>query len=304
MPEAGKAVKKGDVIVQLLPLLSPEGRITMAASLADADGQLKTTAARVETARIALDRAKNAAQGTVAKTVIEAAEGNHEEAVEAHEAAKNRRNVLAKALGELEKGTASPVPLVAPHAGLLRTVSALPGQTVPSGADLFEVLDLSTVWVRVPLPVGDLDGLDRTVPAQVGKLAASPGTASASAKPVAAPPSANPLAGTVDAFYELPNADGKLHPGQRLGVTVPLADTADSPTVPWSAVVFDSYGSTWVYEQTAPHAYARRRVSVKYTDPADSTTAVLDAALAPKPGTSVVTAGVQQLFAAATGFIK
>lgn len=300
MPEAGKQVKKGDVVVRLLPLLSPEGRITMSATLATAEGQVKATETRLEANRILLQRAKNAyAQNTGSKAAVEVAQGNYDEAAENHEAAKHNRDVLLKAVGELEKGTASPIPMVAPHAGLLRTVSALPGQTVPSGAALFEVLDLSTVWVRVALPVGDLDAIDRSEPAQVGKLAASSDSKLTPAKPVVAPPSANPLAATVDLFYELPNADGKLTPGQRLGATVPLGATADSLTVPWAAVVFDIHGGTWVYEQTGPHKYTRRRVLVAHTQGAD---AVL--ADGPAAGVKVVTAGVQQLFAAETGFIK
>jgi membrane fusion protein, heavy metal efflux system len=82
-------------------------------------------------------------------------------------------------------------------------------------------------------------------------------------------------------------------------VSLPLADPAEGTTVPWSAVVFDIHGGTWVYERTAAHKYARRRVVVSHTAGAD---AVL--AAGPPAGAVVVTAGVQQLFAAETGFVK
>jgi multidrug efflux pump subunit AcrA (membrane-fusion protein) len=116
---------------------------------------------------------------------------------------------------------------------------------------------------------------------------------------VAAPPSANPLAATVDLFYELPNADGKLSPGQRLGASVPLADAAEGLTVPWSAVVFDIHGGTWVYAESGPRSYVRRRVAVSHTSGAD---AVL--AGGPPAGTRVVAEGAQELFGAETGFVK
>jgi multidrug efflux pump subunit AcrA (membrane-fusion protein) len=116
---------------------------------------------------------------------------------------------------------------------------------------------------------------------------------------VQAPPSANPLSATIDVFYEMPNDDGKLIPGQRLGVTVPLADAKESLTVPWSAVEFDIHGGTWVYEQTGPRRYARRRVVVAYTIRDD---AVLSSG--PEAGAKVVTAGAQELFGAETGFVK
>jgi multidrug resistance efflux pump len=47
--------------------------------------------------------------------------------------------------------------LESPETGVLRTVSAQPDQTVPSGAALFEVINLDRVWVRVPVYVADLD---------------------------------------------------------------------------------------------------------------------------------------------------
>ena len=90
-----------------------------------------------------------------------------------------------------------------------------------------------------------------------------------------------------------------LFPGQRLGVTVSLADAKESLSVPWSAVVFDIHGGNWVYEQVAPHKYARKRVVVSHTNGTD---AVLVSG--PAAATKVVMTGVQQLFASETGFVK
>ncbi len=300
VPKAGLPVTAGQPVFLLTPLLTPDGRVTLAAALADAEGQVATAKTQVKLAEIALDRAKRVLTGGAgSQRQVDEAQAANDQAARTLDATAARQAILKRVVGDAEAGTVAPIPVVAPQAGILRTVSALPGQTVPLGAALFEVVDLSTLWVRVPLPVGDLDGIDRAGPAQVGKLSAPPGTRLPSARPVAAPPSANPLAATVDVYYEVPNADGKLTPGQRLGVTVPLADAKDSLTVPWSAVVFDVYGGTWVYAQVGPRTYARRRVVVQYTAGAD---AVL--AAGPAVGTKVVSDGVQELFGAETGFIK
>jgi membrane fusion protein, heavy metal efflux system len=64
-------------------------------------------------------------------------------------------------------------------------------------------------------------------------------------------------------------------------------------------VVYDIHGGTWVYEQVGPRRYTRRRVVVGYTVGTD---AVL--ASGPSAGAKVVTAGVQELFGAETGFVK
>jgi len=298
--KAGQSVKTGQAVFQLTPLLTPDGRATLSASLADTEGQVNNAKTQMELTRIALDRAKRVLKdGAGSQRQVDEADAAFNLSTKTLDAAAARQAILNKVVGDAESGTAAPIPIDAPTDGILRTVSALPGQTVPSGAALFEVVDLSTVWVRVALPVNDLDAIDHVDSALVGKLSAPPGTRLTSAKPVSAPPSANAIAATVDAFYEMPNADGKLTPGQRLGVTIPLADARESLTVPWSAVVFDIHGGTWVYEHVGPRRYARRRVVVGYTLGAD---AVL--ANGPPAGTKVVTAGVQELFGAETGFVK
>lgn len=300
VPKAGHPVKAGQPVIELLPLLTPDGRATLSASLADADGQVNNAKTQIDLARIALDRAKRVLkEGAGSQRQVDEAQAAADLAGKTLEAVTARRAILSKVVGDVDGGTAAPIPIDAPQDGLLRVVSALPGQTVPSGAALFEVVDLSTVWVRVPLPVGDLDIIDRTDSARVGKLSAPPGTQLSPAKPVIAPPSANPLSATVDVYYELPNVGGNLTPGQRLGVSVPLADAKESLTVPWSAVVFDVHGGTWVYEQVGPRRYARRRVVVAYTVGAD---AVL--AGGPAAGIKVVAEGSQELFGAETGFSK
>jgi len=298
--KAGQSVKVGTPVFQLTPLLTPDGRATLSASLAEAEGQVNNAKAQVELTQIALDRAKRVLkEGAGSQRQVDEAQAAHNVATKTFDAATARQAILKKVVGDAETGTAAPITINAPEDGILRVVSALSGQTVPSGAALFEVVDLSTLWVRVPLPVGDLDGIDRNEPAQVGKLSAPPGTQLPSAKPVAAPPSANPLSATVDVFYELPNADGKLTPGQRLGVTIPLANAKENLTVPWSAVVFDVHGGTWVYSEAVHRTYTRRRVVVQYTVGPD---AVL--ATGPAIGTRIVSEGVQELFGAETGFIK
>ena len=298
--KAGHSVKVGQTVFHLMPLLTPDGRATLSASLADAEGQVHNAKTQTELAQIALTRAKKVlGDGAGSQRQVDEAQAAYDVAAKMLQATSTRQTILKQAVGDAKAGTAAPIPIDSPMSGIFRTVSALPGPSVPAGAALFEVIDLSIVWVRVPLPVGDLDIIDRTKPAHVGKLSASAGAKFPMAYPIAAPPSANALSATVDVFYELPNPDGKLIPGQRLGVTIPFTDARESLTVPWSALVFDVHGGTWAYEQVSPRRYARRRATVAYT-------VVSDAVLASGPpvGAKVVTAGVQQLFGAETGFVK
>ncbi len=300
VPKAGSIVKAGAPVFQLTPLLTPDGRATLTAALADANGQVNTAKASFELTDIAVKRAERVLkEGAGSQRQVDEARAAFDVAKKTLDAAAARQAILNKVVGDAEGGTAAPIAIAAPHEGILRAVTALPDQTVPLGAALFEVVDLSTVWVRVPLPVGDLGDIDRGESVRVGKLSSPPGARLLQARPIAAPPSANPLAATVDLYYELSNADGNLTPGQRLGVTIPLADANESLTVPWSAVVFDIHGGTWVYAQTAPRTYIRNRVVVRYSSGVD---AVL--ASGPASGSRVVVHGGQELFGAETGFIK
>lgn len=298
--KAGQPVKASDIVFQLTPLLTPDGRANLSASLADTEGQVNNAKTQVQLTTIALDRAKRVhKEGAGSQRQVDEAEAAYNLAAKTLDAAVARQNILKKVVGDAEAGTAAPIQIEAPEEGIVRAISVRPGQTVPSGASLFEVIDIATVWIRIPLPVGDLDDIDRAASAEAGELSSPAGSKLEKVQPVDAPPSANPLSATVDLFYELTNPDGKFIPGQRLGVSLPLNDKESSLTVPWSAVVFDMHGGTWVYEQLEPRRFNRRRVVVAYTAGND---AVL--ASGPRVGTSVVTSGVQELFGAETGFVK
>ncbi len=300
LPRPGSRVRKGQPILSLSPLLTPEARTMLAASRVDAEGQIKNARTQVEGTRIAWQRAKKLLKDEVgSQRNVDETEAQHEFALKTLEAAEARFELLVKALGEFERGTGAPLSIEAPTDGMLRTLTAQPGQVVPTGAALFEIVDLSRVWVRVPVYVGDQADLAPNEEADIVPLTSRTGAKSHRARPVEAPPSANAQAGTIDRYYELSNADEALAPGQRVGVSVPLKGDAESLTLPWSAVIHDIHGGTWVYEKTADHTFARRRVVIRF---AREDVAVL--ASGPAAGTNIVSAGASELFGNEIGFSK
>lgn len=297
LPKAGDTVKKGQTIFILLPVLTVEARSATATAQVDADMLAQNAATQLQAAKVALDRAKTLfADGVGAKRTVEEAQAAYDTAAKTMEAAKARRELLEESLNE---GTAAPISIAAPEDGVLRKVSAAHGQNVPGGTALFEMGDLSTAWVRVTLPVGDLEDIARDREAQVGSLSAHAGQAMQPAMPVSAPPLANPQAYTVDLIYVLHNSGEEAIPGRRVGVLTPVNHEAASLALPSSAVVFDALGGAWVYVQTAPLIYARKRVTVSYVTGSD---AVLSSG--PEVGTPVMTVGAQALFGAETGTMK
>jgi hypothetical protein len=99
------------------------------------------------------------------------------------------------------------------------------------------------------------------------------------------------LTSTLDLYYALDNAQGRFVPGERVAVTLALRGEEERLIAPWSSVLFDFHGATWVYEQTAPLTYVRRRVGVLYVD---GDNAVL--ATGPPAGAKLVTDGAAELF--------
>ncbi len=159
------------------------------------------------------------------------------------------------------------------------------------GVPVAESLRSPRLWIRVPVYVGEIRLLDTSKEARVGAIGTRPGDGDYPGHPVRTPPSANPLAASVDLFYEVRNTGDALRPGQRVSVSVPTREEEDRLVVPWAAILHDIHGNTWVYENPAPQTFRRSRVQVSRLVGGD---AVL--ASGPKPGTKVVTDGAAELF--------
>ena len=282
-PSAGMIVKKGQAIYRLLPLLPPERDARTLAEKELADAQ-----ARFDTATSKLDRSEQ---------LLRDKAGSVRQVEEAREQLRLAASALKAARERLERVVRSPleadtpVAIISPGEGMIQKVHVGAGQKVAGSTALFEIASLNSIWVRVPVYVGDLGSIDRRQAAKVHNLGDSPGSPVVSARPIAAPPSANPNAATIDLYFQLPSA-GAFRPGQKVGVTLTLVGTEESLVVPNSAIVRDVNGSEWVYENTAPHEYVRRRVEVRYVTGAQ---AVL--ARGPARGAQVVVTGAAELFA-------
>lgn len=292
LPSPGMPVKKGQIIFNLVPLLSAEARTTFATTRVEATGQIEQAEKQLAQAKLVLDRTERLRQQNLGGAgAVEDARSGFEVAQATLRAATTRRDAIDQAIKGAEGGTIPSLPIAAEGGGILRNLHVAPGQKVAAGAILFDVIDLDPVHVRVALYVGDLSKIDDSRLAEVGGLTDAPGMATRPAKRVTDPPSGDPIAATVDLFFEVSNKDVALRPGQRVGVTLPLKGTKAGLVVPRAALLRDVDGGTWVYEALDKHKYARRRVRVESVvgDVASLTAG-------PKPGVNVVTDGAAELF--------
>jgi RND family efflux transporter MFP subunit len=285
LPVSGATVKAGDPLFRLL--LLPPGDLSRAQEeVALGEVRLHNASSKARrAAQLLQDRA-------ISVRELEAAQEELASAEKALDAARGRVDLLSgKALrGGGLKGI-TPLTLRAPNDGVIQRVMVGPGQLVSAATPLVEVVSVDPLWVRVPVYVGDLAAIEPGALAAVRGLQDAPSAPPRSAKPVPAPPSADPGTASADLFFELQNRDGVYRPGHRVSVTLALRESEESLVVPWSAVIHDVNGGAWVYESRPPTVFLRRRVEVRHVI---GDLAVL--ANGPPAGTSVVRTGAFELF--------
>ena len=311
----GATVAKGTTIFRLVALAPADRDVRIEAERAasEAEGRHEMAAKRVERATTLVR------DGSGSQRAVEEAQADLVAAAAALKAARDRLTLASR-----QVSASGAISLDAPDTAVLRAVYAMPGQTVAAGAPLFDLVRLDAIWIRVPLFGAEADDVDPRASARIVPLGADSATAGVIAKPIAAPPSADPSTASIDLFFALTNpssnstapashsassestksastpiAIARLRPGERVGVRVSLRGDAPRLVVPAAALLHDAFGGTWVYEMRDAHTFVRRRVTV--IDLMDGV-AVLDQG--PPAGTRVVTAGAAELFGTEFGVGK
>ncbi len=118
------------------------------------------------------------------------------------------------------------VPILATIGGVVVRKLVVEGQYVNEGEALFEVADLSRVWVQARV-YEDQIGLVREGQAVEATVEAFPGEVFRGTVAFR-DPTLDPATRTLGVRYDLPNADGRLRPGMFATVTL-TAPVADSP---------------------------------------------------------------------------
>ncbi|MBC7828849.1 MAG: efflux RND transporter periplasmic adaptor subunit [Chitinophagaceae bacterium] len=186
----------------------------------------------------------------------------------------------------------STLQLQAPISGIIQQVYSSPSQVLANAAPIVDIVSLNPVWVRVPVYAGDETAINSRVSVSVRGLSDFAGSStSVMATPVQGPQTSDPIATSINLFYEINNSKGDFRPGQKVSATLPFKGVQASLTIPYSAILYDIHGGTWVYENTEPRVFIRRRVELQRVD---GNMAVLQRG--PKPGTKIVTAGAAEIF--------
>lgn len=291
IPRAGAAVGSGQPLLRLLALPAGDDILGGQSALSVAEARLDNARAKAERAERLLS------EGVGSQAEFEDARAELRSAQAAFDAVRARQELMETGRTSVDLSNLSPIVLAAPAAGVVQGVHVAPGQTVVAGMALMEIVDANRLWVRVPVYVGILSEVDRDAGATVVRPGDPAGMAGVVANAISGPPTADPRTVSSDLYYLLPNAARTFRPGERVAVRVPLRGSGlDQRVVPWSAVLHDIHGGTWVYEDLGDHTYARRRVEVK-----DVVGDLAVLARGPEPGTSVVVTGAMELYSTEFG---
>jgi len=292
-PRAGQFVKKGQEILRLLFL--PLGTELI--------GAREEVTVKREQYEVAQSKAERAKQLLATQAISEKANEDAQiELVRSRAAlvtAEARLNLLTgKDLNAAEEGLSTLI-LESPVDGVLQRIFVAPRQSVPASAVIFEVTSLNPVWVKVPVYVGDLDNVDLEQNATIEILGSNQDRTVYKAGAVQGPPLSDADSASADLYFELDNAKRELRIGQKVAVTLLQKSPDASLIVPASAILYDIYGGTWVYNRTAPQTYARLRVEVSHMV---GEYAVLVRGLA--EGDEVVSAAVAEIYGTEFGVGK
>ena len=311
----GMIVRQGQVIYRMLPMLAVEhetltevqqvqlaqSRTALKTLQIESQQRIKSAQVELDNAELELERAKQIfGDGAGSRQSVDTNEAKVELARQALQAAQESAGYLEKATLDASTVPLNALEIKSPLTGTLSNFISVPGQTVVQGGLLFNVTNLDSLWIRVPVYVGQLRGIDTGQTATIREFGQADMSKGDTVTPIIAPPSANPAAATVDLFYELKSPEAWIRPGHKVAVTMPLHTDASYRVVPWSAVVFDIYGGGWVCKRTAPQTYIRQRVEVEFVDKTgDEALAVLRRG--PEAGAEIVTVGASELFSTEIG---
>jgi RND family efflux transporter MFP subunit len=292
VPQVGTSVQRSQPLYRLVPLERESRGLDLRAQ---ADKELQLAQARIEAAQSRSQRAEQLLRdGAGSQRNLEEARLELAQAEAAEKGAREQLTYLSKTPFDSAQG----MTIEAPESGMVVKIHVSAGQVVPAGTTMMDIARVDPVWIRVPVYVGEMRELSASRSVMVHAIGQTPGSGGRTAHRVTGVPSANAAAATADLFYEIENSPLMFRPGEKVGVSFGR-EQSEALAIPWSAVIHDINGGTWIYENPSPQTYNRRRVEILYVR--DGFAAVGRGVSA---GTNVVKTGAAELFGTEFGVGK
>ena len=245
----GDEVKKGQVLGSFRPILSGAESAQLGLSRSDATARVASAEARLTLAERELQRRRDL-EDIVAKKEVQEAEA-------AVEVARSELRRARADVGSLSGG-AGAQKLVSTLEGTIVLGQVSPGATIASGAEIWRVVDLSTLWIDVRVP--ETDAVRLTGARTEMALVADP-TVRFAGKRLATGSLIDPATRTVQTLFEIDNKDRRVRVGSLVSVFLTTGAPVESVVVPSSALL-DRNGIPVVIVKTAPEVFEVRSVAV------------------------------------------
>ncbi len=179
--------------------------------------------------------------------------------------------------------------------------AAAAARSAPKVASIDTASLAAGAWVRVVLSPDEWNRLDHTASARILPLATRPDLPKeAFATPSKLPPVRDVKRTMLTTYFVVPGKNHGMRTNDRMRVELTLKGNNKSHTVmPYSALYYDGKGTPWVYVNTKPNTYERRRIEIDRIVGDD-----LLLKSGPPVGTSVVSVGATFLYGAEVIFKK
>lgn len=293
VPLVGKFVRKGEEILRLLILPSEK-------ELLGAREEVVVRQEELEVAQAKADRAKKLLTSkAISEKTYEEIQAELTRAKAALNAATARLNLLSGNDLDAAAGNLSTLDLESPVDGVLQRIFVAPKQTVPPSTVLFEVASLEPVWVRVPVYVGDLVKIDLEKDATIIPLGTDQRSTFFKASPIQGPPLSDASSASGDLYFEMANSGRLFRIGEKVRISLLQKAPKESLVIPFSAILYDINGGSWVYVKISSRVYSRCRVQISHIV---DDFAVLTKGL--EEGDAVVISGAAEIFGTEFGVGK
>lgn len=258
LPRVGSVVRRGQVVAEVEQLVNAAEKVQYNSSIAQLQSTIDQTKQEVALRQIQLNRAHRLyAGGAIALKLVQEAEFNLKQARERLGGARQQKAQYEAALSQYNTKPRRE-PIVAPITGIVTTADLVAGQLVDPSKSLLSVVDLSTVWVEVPIHESDLQSARETKRAEIS-TPASPGRNYAGSL-VLIGNVVDATNRTVPVTFAVDNPDGSLKIGLTAEARVAVGPMAKALLVPFSAVLLEA-NRYLVFVESEPGVYRRREIT-------------------------------------------
>ena len=245
----GETIEKGRLLGTLRPTIGGSDTAQIGLARTEASSRQASADARLDLARSELERLSKLA-GVVAEREIQAAQAAIE--IARAESARARADV-----GALAGGIGTQV-LRSTLDGTIVAAHASPGEQIQEGAEIWQIVDLSKLWVDVRIPEADAA---RAIGERAEIALVADPTVRMQARRLAVASLVDPATRTVQALFEVDNPDRRLRVGALVDVAVAGGAAIDTVVVPARALR-DRNGQPTVVVKTGPETFQVRPVVV------------------------------------------